>query len=920
MKFVLDLLNIDQLKIRFHSDGFSIDGLGSVRLSYILENLKWIGHCLNTLEKKMSTTVFLSTVCFLSKSAQAYSCHEFISSNYLTTYLNYTQGDSFLSVKYTPQYYTLDVVNNVCGFILGNQQLGDYQQLDCLCFDTYKIGQTETNTPLLDSGYKVILFGQNINDTMRDCMREFLGTDCSGLSAQYVMWIVGGTWMTLCIGGCLCYSIDKYRRRNQNEIPMLADIKRVNSVLDERSISINFVSPLRGVSTYSQRFREGEEKIASLRHPLLRKKEISEKIDKPSSLYTMPTVVKIPEKEKKCIAIPSIRPLPTPITQSGLQSNLFSDKKDVAVVINQELKNSQSMLGFQEFKEQKRKDETQHPNIYGSSRSKAISDALTPSGITDAFRIAEILTTLTDKNQKYLSDTECKKVTSILSTLDKVFKDVSTLNELHGNDSIALEEMEVIDKDKVLKTYYDTLRLNLYQLFMSAIVICSGNVKVDSGLSALATKGLGMAITQGAIQIGVTTVKQIPVASILGAAIEAIANFGTERRIKIRLWKVAQIVQISTPELLAKELARKITFGRQEIIRVPSQSRGGISKFVKLKHNILAVKRFVQEKLAGQQLTPVQHLAIDTAIDLMTFVFNGEFKGLTTRQAVVDKALKLLEIKYNPAIPIMTQYSSGTPTETKREMGVISLPLQVFPSIQTNDVTQDDNDSIKIMQRIEKLEYGFEEDHSKIKEIADKLKEPECSIEIGDCDQVQILGTSQGAPSTRQNISQSLSDDVIEYIQGLSAFVGYEHKSTKKPLSSAVRIGLFGNEKQLKPEGWELVHAAHKGEWIKITNNLSKVDEVDSKVYKVILFLAAEAEQSKLVIKILEKSKLSSNTKNPENNTPLLHVAIQRGDMRLLKSLRTRKSFDETVRDNQNRTPREAAQEAGYESIAATFI
>ena len=47
-------------------------------------------------------------------------------------YLNYTQGDAFLWIKY---YKTLDLIfpNNTCNFSIAEKQLGNYVLNGCAC-------------------------------------------------------------------------------------------------------------------------------------------------------------------------------------------------------------------------------------------------------------------------------------------------------------------------------------------------------------------------------------------------------------------------------------------------------------------------------------------------------------------------------------------------------------------------------------------------------------------------------------------------------------------------------------------------------------------------------------------------------------------------------------------------------------------
>ena len=390
--------------------------------------------------------------------------------------------------------------------------------------------------------------------------------------------------------------------------------------------------------------------------------------------------------------------------------------------------------------------------------ASSVSTTLTSSGIANASLIAETLTTLKDKDQTHLSGTEYKQIVSGLSFLNQAFKtitkqqeDIGRLNELHARDPIALTEIAEIDKDLMLKTHYDSLRIHLYQLFIGAIAISSGNIKVDSGFSSLATKGLGMAITQGAIHIGVTVTKGIPVASIFGAAIESMANFAIERNQKIDLRKLAQIAQVreSTPELLAQELARKITYGQQKIIRDSSKSGQGSSGLSKLKAEVqecaAAMKKFIKEKVAGRQLNPIQCLAEDTVVDLMVFAASDEFKGLETRQAVVNKALQLLNIQYTAPVKADEPVSSVREDKYSSSFSLVLPPSELSPDSYPDMKEQITQLNERILQ-LEEKSVGQEKELKQLRQQPTVKTPGPKDISSGNGNQVQIQRPEEEDP------------------------------------------------------------------------------------------------------------------------------------------------------------------------------
>ena len=62
-------------RVKCYSDGISINGLGSIRLSNVPKNLCYIAQCLATLGKK-APSILLTGLAFLSMKVKAQNCPE----------------------------------------------------------------------------------------------------------------------------------------------------------------------------------------------------------------------------------------------------------------------------------------------------------------------------------------------------------------------------------------------------------------------------------------------------------------------------------------------------------------------------------------------------------------------------------------------------------------------------------------------------------------------------------------------------------------------------------------------------------------------------------------------------------------------------------------------------------------------------
>src|SRR5271170_7768974 len=93
-------------RVQCYVDGISIPGVGSMRLSNIPKNLWNMGNLLLTLGKKTHSVLFYGFVqCAVSVMGRG-DCQDPGGSAKENLYLNYTQGDAFLWIRY---YKTIDL-------------------------------------------------------------------------------------------------------------------------------------------------------------------------------------------------------------------------------------------------------------------------------------------------------------------------------------------------------------------------------------------------------------------------------------------------------------------------------------------------------------------------------------------------------------------------------------------------------------------------------------------------------------------------------------------------------------------------------------------------------------------------------------------------------------------------------------------
>lgn len=188
MKKIWNLLNlnIDEKfsffsKPQLHRDGFSIPGIGSIRLSNMPKNL-------NSIAQYLTLLVPLS---FLKVSAD--NCEENSAFSYSNIYLNHTTNKAFLYLKVAVD-LSESWINNTCNFTLAAKQPGDYLLQDCACSSKES---TEEGPYYYNNA---LILGQNVTQEMVDCIKDFLNNFCNHKSSTLPVSIIIGIFILAC--GC----------------------------------------------------------------------------------------------------------------------------------------------------------------------------------------------------------------------------------------------------------------------------------------------------------------------------------------------------------------------------------------------------------------------------------------------------------------------------------------------------------------------------------------------------------------------------------------------------------------------------------------------------------------------------------------------------------------------------------------------
>ena len=124
---------------------------------------------------------------------------------------------------------------------------------------------------------------------------------------------------------------------------------------------------------------------------------------------------------------------------------------------------------------------------------KILVNTLTTMGVKEAKQIEEKLAEIKGHDQKPLTHAEYRQILDNLKLLKTCFaKLAQNLNEVSQHlsmDPNSASVLETIEKEPVLNEYYNSLRIYLNQMFLVAVTVNSGQIKVDIGICGLAAKG-----------------------------------------------------------------------------------------------------------------------------------------------------------------------------------------------------------------------------------------------------------------------------------------------------------------------------------------------------------------------------------------------------------------------------------------------
>lgn len=242
MKWIIDFTKLSKISTRFQTlaQGFS----------FLLQN---------TPVMLRFTAGFL-----LLHSVKAGQCAE-LSGSYSTVYLNSTQDNGLLAIKYNSVHYDLPVLDNVCNLTLAEKPSGSYPELECLCMDSTEgpVRPKSNNMTTEQKGYKVIVSGQNMGTVAMNCIREILEANCNKVTpSQLNGLIVFGVFFGVACCGISFreyYKRDKRCGRGESNVTPLLEMKSIQSdfMLQEShtSLLLNRVK-YKGIETNERRERQ----------------------------------------------------------------------------------------------------------------------------------------------------------------------------------------------------------------------------------------------------------------------------------------------------------------------------------------------------------------------------------------------------------------------------------------------------------------------------------------------------------------------------------------------------------------------------------------------------------------------------------------------------------------------------------------
>lgn len=239
-------------RVQCHVDGISITGVGSLRLSNIPKSLLQMGNLFLALGKNAHTALFYSYALFAG-SAKADDCAFLNIGTTSDIYLTHSERNTFLLVHHDKDASFSSALNNTCGFFMENKQPGSYSHLDCACENEICHGPP----PVCTTYYHVSLSAQNITDSLKKCIEDFINNYCDneyktsnrgvGLA---VLGIVGG--VIACMIGYACISrIREANRERSARFLEQVQIQMLNPVLNEDSTAVPSDRP--STSQYSAR-------------------------------------------------------------------------------------------------------------------------------------------------------------------------------------------------------------------------------------------------------------------------------------------------------------------------------------------------------------------------------------------------------------------------------------------------------------------------------------------------------------------------------------------------------------------------------------------------------------------------------------------------------------------------------------------
>ena len=180
MKRSMDFFRVPKKnpRVQCYVDGISIPGVGSMRLSNIPKNLWNMSNLLLTLGKKAHSILFYGfALCAVGVKGDCESDPGIIEGRE-NLYLNYTQGDSFLWIRYT-KLVDLIFLNNTCNFSVAERQSGNYTFSGCACSCKDSEGKQY---------YRASLFGQNLTVELVNCVQEQLKCPTSFIGYIFILF------------------------------------------------------------------------------------------------------------------------------------------------------------------------------------------------------------------------------------------------------------------------------------------------------------------------------------------------------------------------------------------------------------------------------------------------------------------------------------------------------------------------------------------------------------------------------------------------------------------------------------------------------------------------------------------------------------------------------------------------------------